>query len=191
MPSHHPKPWHRGSVFGTGPRRALDREQRARFAFLLRAHRRARRLTPLTEHIGVALLKRLSVTGQCDPSHDTLASDAGCSARTVRRATGSMRGLGLLRWQTRIVRSGWRTEQTSNAYTLVPADVPPVVSCGGQIGRETRKRRIISETQQDQEARESVTRQLEAVGITAEQARASLAARAAVVEAGLLGKWGG
>jgi len=189
MTSHHPRPWHRGSLFGPGPRRALDREQRARFRFLLSAHRRARRLTPLHEHVGVALLKRLSVTGQCDPSHETLASDAGCSARTVRRATGSMRALGILRWQTRIVRSGWRTEQTSNAYTLVPADVPPVVSSGGQTGRETRTNRLSSVQQQDQDARGSAERQLASLGITAEQARASLARRAAVVEAGLLKKW--
>jgi hypothetical protein len=49
-----------------------------------------------------------------------------------------MRGLGLLRWQTRLVRAGWRAEQTSNAYELVPSIAAPAVlpRCGGQTVRE-------------------------------------------------------
>lgn len=139
MPSPHPRPWRRHSLFTAGPRRPLDREHRARFRFLLRAHARAGRLPAKHEWVGEALLRRLGTDGRCDPAHDTLAADAGCSARTVRRATASMRTLGLLRWQTRLVRTGWRTEQTSNAYELVPTAAPPAVSCGGQSGRETRK----------------------------------------------------
>ena len=136
---HHPCPWHRDSVFGDGRRVPLDRERRARFRFLLRAHARAGRITPKAEWVGLALLKRLGADGQCDPTHDTLAADAACSARTARSATASMRNLGLLRWETRLVRVGWRAEQTSNAYELVPTAAVPVVSCGGQDGRETRK----------------------------------------------------
>jgi hypothetical protein len=137
----HPRPWHRGSVFGDGRRVPLDRERRARFRFLLHAHARAGRITPKAEWVGLALLKRLGADGQCDPTHDTLAADAACSARTARRATASMRGLGLLRWETRLVRVGWRAEQTSNAYELVPAAAPPVSvpRCGGQTGRETKR----------------------------------------------------
>jgi AraC-like DNA-binding protein len=115
MPNPHPRPWHRGSVFGVGPRRPLDRERRARYRYLLNAHRRARRLTPLTELIGDALVRRLGVDGQLDPSHDTIAEDVGCSSRTVRRALAALRALGLLMWQCRLVRDGWRTAQTSNA----------------------------------------------------------------------------
>jgi hypothetical protein len=63
-PKVHPRPWHCGSVFGDGPRRPLDRERRARFRYLLNAHRRVRRLTPLTELIGNALVRRLGVDGQ-------------------------------------------------------------------------------------------------------------------------------
>ena len=66
----------------------------------------------------------------------------GCCDRTVRRATAAMRGLGLLRWQTRLVRVGWRAEQTSNAYELVPTlAAPPVLPrarCGGQKVRASR-----------------------------------------------------
>lgn len=143
MPNTHAHPWHKGSLFGPGPRRALDREQRARFRFLLTAHRRARRLTPLAEIVGNALVKRLSTDGQCDPAHDTIASDAGCSARTVRRALDALKALGLVIWQRRLVRAGWRTSQTSNAYVLALSANPepaPIRAkcCGGQSGRETR-----------------------------------------------------
>jgi hypothetical protein len=57
--SAHPRPYHAGSLFGDGPRRPLDREQRARFRFVLTAHRRARRLTPHAELIGNALVGSL------------------------------------------------------------------------------------------------------------------------------------
>ena len=168
MPTSHPRPWRRDSVFGDGRRVPLDRERRARFRFLLSAHRRARRLTPTAELVGTALLKRLGADGQCDPSHATLAADVGCSARTVGRATAAMRDLGLLRWDQRLIRADWRAEQTSNAYELVPAPVPamvlPVPRCGGQNGRATLKERFIDE---DDVARASAAQQLLALGFTA------------------------
>lgn len=147
MPTAHPHPYHAGSLFGDGPRRALDREQRARFRFLLTAHRRARRLTPLTETVGNALVRRLSTDGQCDPSHATVAADVGCCERTVRRALQALKALGLVIWQRRIIRAGWRVAQTSNAYLLAltanveRAPVQPK-SCGGHFGRETLKTAI-------------------------------------------------
>jgi hypothetical protein len=125
MPTPHPRPWHRGSVFGDGLRRPLDRNQRARFRFLVDAHHRTGRITRAHRDVGLALLKRHGVDGRCDPAHATLAADADCSERTVRRATTAMRDVGLLRWQTRLVRAGWRAEQTSNAYELVPALAAP------------------------------------------------------------------
>lgn len=134
-------------MFGDGPRRPLDREQRARFRFLLAAHRRGRRLTPLTELVGNAMVRRLGVDGQLDPSHDTIAGDVGCSPRTVRRALDALKAVGLLLWQRRLVRDGWRTSQTSNSYLLALTENPPPnrpVSCGGQNGRETPKVEIQS-----------------------------------------------
>lgn len=142
MPTLHPRPWHRGSLFTDGPRRSLNREQRARFCFLIRAHARQGRLSPMGEWVGRALLKRLGTDGQCDPSHETLARDAGCSARTVRRATATMRSLGLLRWQTRLIRTSWRAEQTSNAYELIPTAGNSAVCCDGHTDRETRRKNI-------------------------------------------------
>ena len=111
------------ALFGDRPRRPLDREQRARFQFLINAHRRAHRLTPHAELVGNALLKRLGVDGQCDPSHQTLAGDAACDERTVRRALDRLKALGMVRWVNRIVRDGWRAAQTSNAYLLAPSEV--------------------------------------------------------------------
>jgi hypothetical protein len=142
--SAHSKPWHRDSLFGDGPRRPLDREQRARFRYLLNAHRRARRLTPLTEIVGNALVRRLGVDGQCDPSHDTLAADAGCCSRTVRRALAAMRALGLVLWQCRLVRVGTRVIQSSNAYALALTEMRtlPTPRPGGQAVRETKREDI-------------------------------------------------
>jgi AraC-like DNA-binding protein len=121
MSDQRPRPWHRNSVFGDGLRRPLDRERRAQYRFLLREHSRHGRLSPMGEWVGLALLKRLGIDGQCDPSHETLAQDAGCSARTVRRATAILLSVGLLQWQTRLIRTDWRAEQTSNAYELIPS----------------------------------------------------------------------
>jgi hypothetical protein len=120
----------KGSSYGDGPRRPLDREQRARFRFLLGAHCRSGNLTDKGAKVGEALLKRLSADGRCDPSHDTLAADVcastgKCCARTVRRALATMKRLGLLLWQQRIVRVGPSVSQTSNAYALIPAASAP------------------------------------------------------------------
>jgi hypothetical protein len=151
LPNAHPRPWHRASLFCDGPRRPLSTDQRR--AWLARAclERRAGRLTALYVEVGRALLRRLRDDGRCDPSQVTLAADAGCSERTVRRALVAMRELGLLDWQQRLVRRPWpaggrgatRAEQTSNSYELrlptgpaatlrVPSPLP---RCGGQAGR--------------------------------------------------------
>lgn len=146
MPTAHRHPWHRDSLFGDGPRRPLDREQRARFKFLLNAHRRARRLTPHAELVGNALVRRLSVEGRCDPGHDAIANDAGCCARTVRRALDALKALGLVLWQRRIVRDGWRVAQTSNAYVLVPQATTEIrsICTGGQRVRQTRIKSFVT-----------------------------------------------
>jgi hypothetical protein len=125
MSNAHPRPWHRGSVFGDGPRQPLNRDDRARYKFLLKAHFDAGRITRAYRDIGLVLLKHLGSTGRCDPSHATLAADAGCkTSKTAERATAALKALGLLSWARRLVRTpatGWRAEQTSNQYVLVPA----------------------------------------------------------------------
>jgi hypothetical protein len=73
-----------------------------------------------------------------------VAKDADCSDRTVRTALASMRDLGLLRCQNRLVRNGWRSEQVSNQYELIPTAEGPetvfprkTVSCGGKFCPQT------------------------------------------------------
>src|SRR4051794_29249493 len=112
--------FHAHSVFGAGPRRPLTIGERALWLARLDAARRARRITPGHELVARALLKRLGPDGRLDPAQDTLAHDTGLSDRTVRRALRALADAGLLTWQRRLVRDGWRCRQTSNAYCLVP-----------------------------------------------------------------------
>lgn len=136
----HPRPWRRGSEYGDGPRRPLSADQRRAWLARAELERRAGRLTALHVEVGRALLKRLGEDGRCDPSHATLAADAGCSPRTVAEALHRFREAGLLDWTRRVVRRDWpeggqgarRAEQTSNAYELLlpmgpvsPAIRPP------------------------------------------------------------------
>lgn len=143
-PHPHPRPWHRNSEFGPGPRVPLCRERRAQWRARLDLHRRAGRVTALHAEVGRALLRRLAEDGRCDPAHDTLAADAGCSTRTVRRALAALAGCGLVRWVQRLVRDGWRAAQTSNAYALAVGEPAPLPAprCGGQSGRGTLSERI-------------------------------------------------
>lgn len=138
MPSH-PRPWHRGSEFGDGARVPLCRERRAQWRARVELFRRAGRLTALHAEVGRALLRRLAVDGRCDPSHATLATDAGASPRTVRRALDAFAACGLVTWTRRLVRAGWRAAQTSSAYILRVGDAAPIQGprCGGQADRGT------------------------------------------------------
>lgn len=106
------------------------------------AERRAGRLTALHVEVARTLLRRLGVNGQCDPAHATLAHDAGCDPSSVLRALKALQGVGLVRWERRLVRRPWpagghgatRAEQTSNAYELLLPD-RPVAPCGkGRFG---------------------------------------------------------
>lgn len=136
----HPRPWHRGSLYGEGARLPRDREQRARYRYLIRCHLQAHRISHACAAVAEALLRRLSTEGQLDPSHATLASDACCSTRTVARSTATMLTLGLLSWTRRLVREGPRAVQTSNAYCLLLGGQTPVPVSKGHDGSESRSR---------------------------------------------------
>ena len=56
-------------------------------------------------------------TGQCNPSHELLAKELGCSTRTIRRAVEALRGAELIRTYQRS-KGGDRWE--TMAYILVP-----------------------------------------------------------------------
>ena len=62
--------------------------------------------------------------GLAFPSHETLASRAGCKVRTVGRALKHARTLGLVSWVKRRVRQGWRSLRTSNLYWMGVPDTP-------------------------------------------------------------------
>jgi len=65
------------------------------------------------------LINHLGNDGRCDPSQERLAVCAKVSEDTVGRALEQAASLGLLVWQNRLKRAGWRAEQTSNAYELL------------------------------------------------------------------------
>jgi hypothetical protein len=128
--------WRKHSVFGDGPRVRLDRNGRARFKFLLRAHRRANRLTADQVDVAEVLESALGDDGRLDLAHATIAERALCHVATVKRALVRLRDIGLIDWTRRLVRgpdTGWRCEQTSNAYVLrTPA-------CEAHVARPVKK----------------------------------------------------
>jgi hypothetical protein len=140
MPTSHPHPWHRHSRFGDGIRIPMCRERRAVWRARLTMFRRARKITPLFEDIGLAMLRRLGTDGRLDPSHQTLANDVGCDPRSVQRALVAFRSCGLVLWVRRLVRDGWRTAQTSNSYCLAIGEPPtiPAPACDRQRVGQTR-----------------------------------------------------
>jgi hypothetical protein len=138
MPKPHPRPYRSGSEFGPGPRRPLTRNERSIWRFRLDLARRARLITALHVLIGEALLRRLGIDGQCDPKHETLASDVGCDVGAVKRALEAFREIGVVQWTRRLVMDGWRAVQTSNAYALMVPDRPGF-ACEVRRKRETRK----------------------------------------------------
>jgi len=113
--------WRRNSVFGMGRRVPLDRERRAQFRAKLRLQRRPGRLTLAAVQIGRILLDMLGADGRLDPSVATLATKAAVHPSTVTRALARLKECGFLDWTRRMLRdasTGWRSEQTSNAYVL-------------------------------------------------------------------------
>ena len=137
MPTSHPRPWHRDSVFGDGPRIPMCRERRAVWKARIDLARRAGRITDGEAYVGQALLKRLGQDGRCDPSHETLAADSGESVSTVQRALKAFYACGMVTWVRRLWRNGTRVSQDTNAYLLTLGEPPNPVRCDRQRGRET------------------------------------------------------
>ena len=160
--------WRKDSVFGSGRQRPLDRNQRARYVWLVKQDRRHGRLTANGEDVGIQLLKMLGEDGQLDPSHDTLADRVGCSVSTVRRSLDRLRGLGRLTWERRLRRdgaTGWRCEQTSNAYALCPAcDTHPAGEEKSAMFKKEAQQGSKQESGRPETDFESGARQLKALG---------------------------
>ena len=137
--------YRRNSIFGDGHRVPLDRERRAVWKARIEMHRRAGRLTDGHAFVALALVRRLGTDGRLDPSHATLADDAGESLSTVQRALRALRAVGLVLWVRRLVRDGWRAAQTSNAYLLTLGESPAIHGkpCDGHRDRGTLKKVFI------------------------------------------------
>ena len=88
MSNAHPRPWHRGSIFGDGPRRALDRDQRARFRFLLAAHYRANVLRALGRDEEARSAYRRALALGADPVEIRFALDHPAMGRIPLRLLG-------------------------------------------------------------------------------------------------------
>jgi hypothetical protein len=139
--SNHPRPWHRGSVFGDGHRVPMDREKRAVWKARVEIHRRAGRITDGWSYVALALLKRLGSDGRCDPSHETLHNDSGESIDTVKRALKALYELGMVDWLRRVCRDGSQVWQMSNSYllTLGQRAAVPANRCEADSARGTTK----------------------------------------------------
>jgi hypothetical protein len=157
--------WHGSSVFGSGPRAPLCREQRAQFRAKLQLQRRPGRLTLGAAVVGRVLVDMLGTDGRLDPALTTIATRARVSVATVKRALVQLRDFGFLSWTRRLISdatSGWRIEQASNGYRLsVPATEVHFAHAVIQ--------KVLSKVQQsrpltDREARINAARQLRALG---------------------------
>ena len=78
------------------------------------------------------MAKILGEDGRCDPSKKTIPKRVGCSVSAVNENLNKLRDLGRITWERRLRRdseTGWRCEQTSNAYVLlVPSCESPPAS---------------------------------------------------------------
>jgi hypothetical protein len=147
----------------------MCREQRAVWRARLKLWRRPRGLTLGAVAVGEALLGVQGQDGRLDPCVAHLAALARVSAGTVHDALRRLREAGFVTWVRRLVRAGWRTEQTSNAYALrLPSAENRPPCCDYRNQREVPLRLIkkgpIGVRQQDEEARKSAKRQLQALG---------------------------
>jgi DNA-binding transcriptional MocR family regulator len=183
MPTPHPRPWHRNSVFGDGPRMPMCRERRSVWKARIEIQRRAGQVTDGESYVGQALLKRLSQDGRCDPSHQTLADDSGESVSTVKRALKAFWACGLVNWVRRLWRNGTRVSQDTNAYMLTLGEPPqfPRVRCDRQLGRET------SSVDKSTDLLPVLPRSVAEIA----SAQAALTARRRAIEARLLNKGSG
>ena len=139
---------------------------RAKLTFL----RRRGFVTLAAEKLGRIMVDMLGADGRLDPSVKTLAARASVDPSTVTRSLARLRDLGFVTWVRRLVRgadSGWRVEQTSNAYALclpspamciLPVKIPgrssSLPSASKMLPREAGWR------QQDEEARANAARQM-------------------------------
>jgi hypothetical protein len=86
LPNPHPRPWHRGSVFGPGLRRPLCRERRAQWRAKLLLGGRPGGLTLGAVAVGRVLLDLLGQDGRLKPAIDTLPAHPQASVGATYEA---------------------------------------------------------------------------------------------------------
>ena len=131
--------WRSGSLFGDGPRKPLNRDQRGIMKQRFRTARLKHNITALQECIGVELLQLLSQNGALYPTQDTIAQRVSCCLRTVSNALRRFRNLGLMDWVRRLIRICRDVQQTSNAYWFRIESLPSAdIRCGRKSCRRVR-----------------------------------------------------
>ena len=168
--------WRADSVFGPGMRVLLDGQDERVFraGLQMSAYRCCGKLTLGAAAVGRVLVNMQGADGRLDPSRRTLATLAAVSLSTVDRALARLRECGFLTWTRRLIRdprTGWRCEQTSNAYVL---RVPPACErqneapVGTRVFKQESTPRKLRSGLSDRDARENAARQLEAMGYAAQ-----------------------
>jgi hypothetical protein len=113
----------------------LDHEHRAQFRAKLHLQRRPGRLTITAAQLGRVMVDMLGDDGRLDPSHETLAPGLRWPWRPSSGRWHNSGRSASLDWARRLARrpdTGWRVEQTSNAYLL------RVPTCDAQFARPVR-----------------------------------------------------
>lgn len=72
-------------------------------------------IKPAAKVVLLCLMARVNATGECWPSHKTLAQESGQSERSVRVHLADLRARGLISWRHRASSAG---DLTSNAYRM-------------------------------------------------------------------------
>ncbi len=143
-PAHHRKEklvrkFRKGAVYARPEdcRRQINRNERA--AIIYCAEQRELRTkgkgqkSGIIGQTGIRVLRCLlfqfhnTTTGQCDPSYTAIQARTGLCRGAVADALHRLELAGVIQVIRRIVRSGWRVVQTTNAYIFQAADpkAPP------------------------------------------------------------------
>ena len=153
--------FHHYSLFGPGPRVALNREARAVWRARIKYARRPGGLTLGAAAVAGVLLELLGADGRLDPTHETIAKLARVSVSTVGRALDQLRAFGFLDWARRLVRGPAGARQTSSAFWLKTPDRHSANQVFSRVCKKVRRRTgSVGVRQEQADAEASRDRQL-------------------------------
>lgn len=117
----HAPRFHKECVLNGGRRLRRARRQITRWEDAVSHHRRRGHLTEAQLKVMLELPGWFNrESGQCDPSHETIAARADVCVKTVQRALAAAKRLGLIGWDQRAIRLPGETIQITNQYVLFP-----------------------------------------------------------------------